>query len=102
MVVKVSKYFDDKFHRDDSHDRSKENLYELNFRGEAQLWKWFGELDRNSSRILRNTINYASDTYLAIDAEQKIVGGYSFILKSGYEDAMMTQVPELGVSCEKI
>ncbi len=85
MSATAHKYFDDQFHRDPQYDRQKKHLYTLDFNNRVQQWQWFGELDRNNSRILRNFTNYASDTYLAIDQNNLIVGGYSFILESGYE-----------------
>jgi len=85
MSVKVSKYFDDVFHSAEGYNGSKAQTYELEFKGRKQLWKWNGLLDRNNNRILSNVRDFASDTYLAVNHELKIAGGYSFILESGYE-----------------
>lgn len=93
MRIKVSKYFDDVFHRAENHNSNDNCLYELNFNGEVQRWKWNGLLDRNGYRILRNFVNYAADTYIAIDSERKIVGGYSYILESGCEGSVMDLIP---------
>lgn len=92
MVSQVSKYFDDVFHQDENYNSSKSCFYELNFNGQVQQWNWKGLLDRNGNRILHNFHNYAADTYLAIDSERKIVGGYSFILEAGYESSVMNLV----------
>lgn len=94
MPVKVSKYFDNVFHHDEAFDPHNKCHYEFSFRGKIQRWTWFGQLDRNGCRILHNFINYASDTYLAIDSDNKIVGGYSFILEAGYENSIMNTVTE--------
>jgi hypothetical protein len=93
MTVKVSKYFDDVFHSDDNHRSGDTVSYTLNFNGTIQEWRWCGRLDRNNNRILHNNTNYASDTYLAINAAQEIVGGYSFILEQNYEGIKMELVP---------
>lgn len=79
---KVSKYFDDVFHYDPTYKDDKRCTYELNFNNKIQKWTWNGQLDRNRNKILNNVFDYATDTYLAIDTEQKIVGGYSYILES--------------------
>ena len=85
MPVKVSKYFDDAFHSAEGYNGSQKQTCELEFKGHKQLWNWNGSLDRNNNRILSNVRDFASDTYLAVNHELKIVGGYSFILESGYE-----------------
>lgn len=93
MRTKTSKYFDNVFHRAENHNSNEDCLYELNFNGKAQRWNWYGLLDRNGNRILYNFVNYAADTYLAIDSKRKIVGGYSYILESGYEGSVMDLIP---------
>lgn len=85
------KYFDDIFHSEPGYTLIKQCTYELNFNGKVQKWKWNGRLDIDGNRILSNVNDYATDTYLAIDTEQKIVGGYSFILQSGYENSIMNK-----------
>ncbi|MDP2566466.1 hypothetical protein [Pseudoalteromonas marina] len=93
MRTKVSKYFDNVFHRPENYTSNESCIYQLNFKDEAQKWHWSGLLDRNGNRILRNFVNYAADTYIAIDSERKIVGGYSYILESGYEGSVMDLIP---------
>ena len=92
-MAKVSKYFDRIFQRAEDFQSSQKCCYELNFNGQTQRWTWAGLLDRSGNRILSNIYNYSSDTYLAINSEKKIVGGYSLILESGYEGTVMDLLP---------
>jgi hypothetical protein len=82
------------FLTDDSYRSEQGCDYALDFYGKVQTWRWCGRLNRRGDRILHNHQDFASDTYLAIDGDNKIVGGYSFILDSGYENTVMTLIVE--------
>ena len=92
MTEKLSKHLGNVSHKE-THDQ--EYIYEFDFKGKIQRWKWYGRLDKSGNRILNNFHDYTTDTYLAINAQQMIVNGYSHILLSGYENTEMKRVKEV-------
>jgi hypothetical protein len=59
--------------------------YQVHIKNEnprIEKWTWFGELDSDGNKILRNFHLYSSDTMLKIDNNNEVVGGYSFIFNS--------------------
>lgn len=46
-----------------------------------QKWLWFGEMNKNN-KVLRNFDDYTTDTFLLMNKDNQIVGGYEYIYNS--------------------
>lgn len=45
----------------------------------TQIWRWHGE-KKGDLKALRNDANYASDTRIFIDKNNKVSGGYCYLI----------------------